>query len=377
VDANAQTETMNDHASERFDTVTPARWWHRLDDGRIQCDLCPRDCRLHEGQRGLCFVRARQGDAMVLTTYGRSSGFCVDPIEKKPLNHFFPGSRVFSFGTAGCNLACKFCQNWDISKSREMDRLMDQASPERIAEAAAQTGSRSVAFTYNDPVIFAEYAMDAADACHARGVQTVAVTAGYMHAAPRRDFYARMDAANVDLKAFTEDFYFHQTGAHLAPVLETLEYVRHETTCWLEITTLLIPGANDSTPELEALTTWVHEHLGPDVPLHFTAFHPDYKMRDVPATPPATLQRAREIGLAQGLRHVYTGNVHDTTGGTTFCPGCHAALIVRDWHAVTRYALDPRGACPHCGTRVAGRFGASLDTQTLGNRRIPVRVRAT
>jgi pyruvate formate lyase activating enzyme len=365
---------MNARDTENFDTVTPARWWHMLDDGRIQCDLCPRDCKLHEGQRGLCFVRARQGDAMVLTTYGRSSGFCVDPIEKKPLNHFFPGSRVFSFGTAGCNLACKFCQNWDISKSREMDRLMDQASPERIAEAAVQTGSKSVAFTYNDPVIFAEYAMDAADACHARGVQTVAVTAGYIHAEPRRAFYAKMDAANVDLKAFTEDFYFSQTGAHLAPVLETLETIRHETNCWLEITTLLIPGANDSTPELEALTRWVHEHLGPDVPLHFTAFHPDYKMRDVQATPPATLQRAREIGLAQGLRHVYTGNVHDSTGGTTFCPGCQAPLIVRDWHAVQRYALDAQGACSHCGTAIAGRFGAGLDVQTLGNRRIPVRV---
>jgi pyruvate formate lyase activating enzyme len=365
---------MNARERETFDTVTPARWWHKLDDGRIQCDLCPRDCRLHEGQRGLCFVRARQGDTMVLTTYGRSSGFCVDPIEKKPLNHFYPGSRVFSFGTAGCNLACKFCQNWDISKSREMDRLMDQASPQRIAEAALQTGCRSVAFTYNDPVIFAEYAMDAADACHAMGVQTVAVTAGYIHAEPRREFYARMDAANVDLKAFTESFYFSQTGAHLAPVLETLQYIQHETTCWLEITTLLIPGANDSTPELEALTKWVREHLGPDVPLHFTAFHPDYRMRDVPATPPATLQRAREIGLAQGLRHVYTGNVHDTTGGTTFCPSCQAPLIVRDWHAVKRYELDAHGACAHCGTAIAGRFGAGLDTQMLGNRRIPVRV---
>jgi pyruvate formate lyase activating enzyme len=288
---------------------------------------------LHEGQRGLCFVRAREGDAMVLTTYGRSSGFCVDPIEKKPLNHFFPGSRVFSFGTAGCNLACKFCQNWDISKSREMDRLMDQASPERIAEAAVQTGCRSVAFTYNDPVIFAEYAMDAADACHARGVQTVAVTAGYIHAEPRRAFFAKMDAANVDLKAFTEDFYFSQTGAHLHRCSTRWKPSGTKPNCWLEITTLLIPGANDSTPELEALTRWVHEHLGPDVPLHFTAFHPDYKMRDVPATPPATLQRAREIGLAQGLRHVYTGNVHDSEGGTTFCPGCQAPLIVRDWHA--------------------------------------------
>jgi pyruvate formate lyase activating enzyme len=367
---------MSEQHPENFDTVTAARWWHRLDDGRIQCDLCPRDCRLHQGQRGLCFVRAREGDRMVLTTYGRSSGFCIDPIEKKPLNHFLPGSRVFSFGTAGCNLACKFCQNWDISKSREMDRLMDQASPRRIAEVAAESGCQSVAFTYNDPVIFAEYAMDAADACHERGVRTVAVTAGYMHEAPRREFYARMDAANVDLKAFTDSFYFQQTGAHLQPVLESLLHIRHDSACWLELTTLLIPGANDSTPELEALTRWVHDELGPDVPLHFTAFHPDYRMTDVPATPPATLQRARRIALDQGLRHVYTGNVHDLEGGTTFCPGCHARLIERDWHDVRSYRLDVQGACPHCGTVIAGRFGPGLPARSGGRRRIPMRLQA-
>ncbi len=350
----------------------PARWWHRLDDGRIQCDLCPRDCRLHEGQRGLCFVRAREGDAMVLTTYGRSSGFCIDPIEKKPLNHFHPGTPVFSFGTAGCNLACKFCQNWDISKSREMDRLLDQAAPVQIADAAAQTGSRSVAFTYNDPVIFAEYAMDTADACHARGLLTVAVTAGYIHAEPRREFYAKMDAANVDLKGFTEDFYFRQTGAHLGPVLETLEYIHHETSCWLEITTLLIPGHNDSSAEIESMSKWIAAHLGPDVPLHFTAFHPDYKMQDVPATPPATLTRARQIALAQGLHHVYTGNVHDAEGGTTFCTGCSAALIVRDWYNIRRYTVTADGGCPHCGTPLAGRFGAQAGG--FGRRRIPVRL---
>ncbi|HWS73902.1 MAG TPA: AmmeMemoRadiSam system radical SAM enzyme [Quisquiliibacterium sp.] len=352
--------------------VHPAQWWHRLDDGRIQCDLCPRDCRLHDGQRGLCFVRARQGDALVLTTYGRRSGFCVDPIEKKPLNHFHPGSAVLSFGTAGCNLACKFCQNWDISKSREMDRLMDQASPARIAELARETGSRSVAFTYNDPVIFAEYAMDTADACREAGVMTVAVTAGYIHAAPRRAFYAKMDAANVDLKGFTEDFYFRQTGAHLAPVLDTLQYVKHETDCWLEITTLLIPGQNDSTAELEAMTRWIADHLGTDVPLHFTAFHPDYKMTEVPATPSTTLTRARAIARANGLAHVYTGNVHDREGGTTFCGGCGAALVERDWHQVLSYELDGSGACVHCGTSVPGRFGAGPGG--FGRRRIPVRV---
>jgi pyruvate formate lyase activating enzyme len=352
----------------------PGRWWHRLDDGRIQCDLCPRDCRLHDGQRGMCFVRQRVGDAMVLTTYGRSSGFCLDPVEKKPLNHFFPGSSVLSFGTAGCNLACKFCQNWDISKSREVDRLMDAASPQRIADAARASGAASVAFTYNDPVIFAEYAMDTADACHALGVNSVAVTAGYMHAQARREFYAKMDAANVDLKGFTESFYFQQTGGHLAPVLDTLQYLRHETACWLEITTLLIPGLNDESQEIEALSHWVASELGPDVPLHFTAFHPDFKMRDKPATPPATLQRARAIALANGLHHVYTGNVHDVEGGTTWCPGCGEALIRRDWYVVLECALDARACCPHCGTRVAGRFGAIAPG--FGRRRIPVRLQA-
>jgi pyruvate formate lyase activating enzyme len=352
----------------------PARWWHRLDDGRIQCDLCPRDCRLHDGQRGMCFVRQRVDDAMVLTTYGRSSGFCLDPIEKKPLNHFFPGSRVLSFGTAGCNLACKFCQNWEISKSREMDRLMDAASPQGIAAAARAGGAASVAFTYNDPVIFAEYAMDTADACHALGLYSVAVTAGYMHAQPRREFYAKMDAANVDLKGFTESFYFQQAGGHLAPVLDTLQYLRHETACWLEITTLLIPGLNDDTGEIEALSRWVASELGPDVPLHFTAFHQDYKMLDRPPTPPATLQRARAIALANGLHHVYTGNVHDVEGGTTWCPGCGQPLIRRDGYEVLECALDVRASCPHCGTRVAGCFGAI--SRGLGRRRMPVRLEA-
>jgi len=349
---------------------TPARWWHTLPDGRIQCDLCPRDCKLHEGQRGLCFVRKMEGGRMVLTTYGRSSGFCVDPIEKKPLNHFYPGSSVFSFGTAGCNLACKFCQNWDISKSRETDTLMDQAAPDEIAIAAERAGCRSVAFTYNDPVIFAEYAMDVADACHARGLKTVAVTAGYIHDEPRRAFYAKMDAANVDLKAFTDDFYVKLTGAHLQPVLDTLVYLKRETDVWFEITTLLIPGHNDSDAELEAMSQWILRELGPEVPLHFSAFHPDWKMQDVPPTPASTLSRARDIALKAGLHYVYTGNVHDSTGGTTACPACHEALIVRDWYRIEHYSVTPDGHCPHCGHAIAGRFGTF--SHPFGNRRIPI-----
>jgi pyruvate formate lyase activating enzyme len=349
-----------------------ARWWHMLEDGRMQCDLCPRDCKLHEGQRGLCFVRKREGERMLLTTYGRSSGFCVDPIEKKPLFHFLPGSAILSFGTAGCNLACKFCQNWDISKSREMDTLMDRADPGTIAAAAADMGCRSVAFTYNDPVIFAEYAMDVADACRARGIRTVAVTAGYVSPEPRREFFAKMDAANVDLKAFTDDFYVKLTGAHLGPVLDTLRYVRHETDCWLEITTLLIPGKNDSAGEVDALTKWVAKELGPDVPLHFSAFHPDWKMSDVPATPRATLQRARDIGIGNGLRYVYTGNVHDLAGGTTACPSCDTPAIARDGYRILAYALDDEGRCKACGAAAAGRFGRYEGA--FGPRRIPVRL---
>ncbi|WCE94860.1 AmmeMemoRadiSam system radical SAM enzyme [Acidithiobacillus ferriphilus] len=352
----------------------PGRYWHNLADGRIQCDLCPRDCRLQEGQRGACFVRMREGNTMVLSTYGRSSGFCMDPIEKKPLNHFYPGSSVLSFGTAGCNLACKFCQNWDISKSREMDRLQDQASPAGIAATALSLAAKSVAFTYNDPLIFAEYAMDTADACHAAGIKTVAVTAGYIHTQPRAEFFAKMDATNVDLKAFTDEFYFKLTGAHLAPVLETLEYIVKETQTWLEITTLLIPGHNDSEAEIRAAAEWIMEHLGPDVPLHFSAFHPDYRMSDVPATPTDTLVRARRVAMAAGLHYVYTGNVHDQEGDSTFCPGCGAALIVRDWYQILSYHLTPESRCPHCGHSIAGHFEARPGS--FGRKRIPLRIGA-
>jgi pyruvate formate lyase activating enzyme len=334
----------------------PGRYWHRLDDGRIQCDLCPRYCKLNDGQRGLCFVRGRAHDLIVLTTYGRSSGFCIDPIEKKPLNHFLPGTPVLSFGTAGCNLTCKFCQNWDISKARALDRVQDRASPEAIAAAAVASGCRSVAFTYNDPVIFLEYAVDVAQACRAHGIKTVAVSAGYITAEPRRELFRHMDAANIDLKGFTESFYKNLCTGKLAAVLETLEYLEHETKVWFEITTLLIPGENDSIAEVEALTRWVMDHLGADVPLHFTAFHPDWKMRDTPPTPPATLHTARRIGKERGLRYVYTGNVHDPAGQSTYCHACDAALIGRDWYDLTKWNLTPDGHCRGCGATCAGVF---------------------
>ena len=348
------------------------RYWHALADGRIQCDLCPRYCRLNDGQRGLCFVRARAGDRLVLTTYGRSSGYCVDPIEKKPLNHFLPGTPVLSFGTAGCNLTCKFCQNWDISKSREFDTLADAATPEAIAEAAEQLGCRSVAFTYNDPVIFLEYAVDAAAACHARGIKTVAVTAGYVCAEPRAEFFRHVDAANIDLKAFTDDFYRKICGGRLAPVLETLEYLKAETDVWFELTTLLIPGENDSDAELDRMTRWVVDKLGPYVPMHFTAFHPDWKMRDKPSTPPATLTRARTIARQNGVRYAYVGNVHDRGDSSTYCHACGEVLIGRDWYTLSDWNLTDDGHCTSCGARCAGVFDGPPGD--WGARQLPVRL---
>lgn len=337
-------------------TGVSTKYWHRLPNGRVQCDVCPRACKLQDGQRGMCFVRGASGGEIVLTTYGRSSGYCIDPIEKKPLNHFLPGTPVLSFGTAGCNLACKFCQNWDISKSREWDTLADAADPRTIAQAAERLGCRSVAFTYNDPVIFMEYAIDVADACHERGIKAVAVTAGYITDAARPEFFAHMDAANVDLKGFTESFYRDVCAAELEPVLDTLLYLKHETSVWFEITTLLIPGLNDSDEELDAMTRWVVDELGPDVPMHFTAFHPDYKLLDRPSTPPATLSRARGIALSNGVRYAYTGNVQDETGGATYCHRCGEVAIGRDWYVMTAWNLTDDGRCRSCLTPCAGVF---------------------
>ena len=313
------------------------RWWEKTTENKILCTLCPRHCQLSDGQRGFCFVRQNVGGQMVLTTYGRSSGFCIDPIEKKPLNHFYPGTSVLSFGTAGCNLGCKFCQNWDISKSREFDRLTEKAEPSAIAKAAKEYGCASVAFTYNDPVIFAEYAIDTAMACHEVGLKTIAVTAGYMTADSRPEFYQHIDAANVDLKGFSERFYDKITSGHLQPVLDTLVYLKRETDVWLEITTLLIPGENDSESEIHAMCEWIASHLGLEVPLHFTAFHPDFKMLDKPRTPVATLKRCRQIALSKGLHYVYTGNIHDREGGTTYCAQCKKVLIERDGYQLGEY----------------------------------------
>lgn len=337
-------------------TIVPTHYWHQLPDGRIQCDLCPRTCQLKEGQQGFCFVRACQHNQIVLTTYGRSSGFCIDPIEKKPLNHFLPGTPILSFGTAGCNLACKFCQNWDISKSRQMDVLASLASPEAIARAAHEFSCNSVAYTYNDPIIFHEYAIDVAQACREFGIKSVAVTAGYVCAEPRQEFFHYMDAANVDLKAFSEDFYYRLTGSHLQPILETLCYLKQETSVWFELTTLLIPGENDSEQELEEMTQWVVENLGPDVPIHFTAFHPAWKLNDKPRTPLITLLKARQIAVKNGIHHAYVGNVSDTANSSTYCHQCGQLLIERTGYILSAWHLTHHGDCAYCRTRCAGVF---------------------
>lgn len=355
-------------AHQRPDGLTPGGWWSRQGD-RILCELCPRACLLKEGDRGFCFVRQNLGDEMVLTTYGRSTGFCIDPIEKKPLNHFLPGTAVLSFGTAGCNLGCKFCQNWSISKSREVEKLSEQATPEAIAEAAVATGCRSVAFTYNDPIIWAEYAIDAAEACQARDIKTVAVTAAYITPQARGPFFKSFDAANVDLKAFSEEFYNHVTLSHLQPILDTLRWLKQETDVWFEITNLLIPDENDSPDELRRMCDWILENVGDEVPVHFTAFHPDFRMQDKPRTPHETLIAAREQALQAGLHFAYVGNVNDCERQSTYCPGCGQLLIERDWHQLGTWQLDGN-CCAGCGTTIPGLFEARPGN--WGRRRQPV-----
>jgi pyruvate formate lyase activating enzyme len=345
-----------------------ARYWEPAGEGKVLCTLCPRECRIGAGQNGFCFIRQNVDGRLVTTGYGRTTGFAVDPIEKKPLNQFLPGSSVLSFGTAGCNLGCRFCQNWDISKARVDERLSeDDWIPARVVDLALRTGSHGLAFTYNDPIIWAEYAIDVAKEAHARGLFTVFVTNGYVSRGAREEIFRYMDAANVDLKAFTESFYAQATLSHLAPVLETLEWLARETQVWVEVTNLMIPGLNDGEDETRALADWMLVHMGADVPLHFTAFHPDYKMRDRPATPPRTLVRARELARAAGLRYVYTGNVHDREGGTTFCPSCGAKVIERDWFAI-RVVRMKGSACAVCGGRIAGRFAEGPVAPTRGAR---------
>ncbi|MBQ46866.1 MAG: AmmeMemoRadiSam system radical SAM enzyme [Zetaproteobacteria bacterium] len=345
---------------EQSEQTILGRWWQKEKEA-FRCMVCPRYCLIKPGKRGFCYVRAAGDDGIYLTTYGRSSGFCIDPIEKKPLNHFYPGTPVLTFGTAGCNLGCKFCQNWDISKARSWDRLGSAASPEKIATLAKSHGCHSIAFSYNDPVIFAEYAIDCAKSAHQHGLYTVAVSAGYMGEEARTDFYQHIDAVNIDLKSFSESFYKRLCLGHLQPVLDTLVYLVQKTQVWVEITTLIIPEENDSPEEIRALCEWIITNLGPDIPLHFTAFHPDYKMVKTRQTSAWALQTARQYAIDAGLNYVYIGNVHDSNGSSTYCPQCKQKVIERDW-----YMLGPSGLhinkCSQCGETIKGHF-----TENLGN----------
>lgn len=371
-------KSFNDLSLPDAEFTRPGKYWHKIEPGpdiaedligKIHCDICPRACVLKEGDRGFCFIRQNIDGQMYLTSYGRSTGFCIDPVEKKPLNHFLPGTSILSFGTAGCNLGCRFCQNWDISKSREIESLSERAYPEDIARAADRLNCRSVAFTYNDPVIWLEYAMDTARACRQIGVKTVAVTAGYITPEARPEFYSCMDAANVDLKAFTEKFYKQLTLAALEPVLDTLKWLKHESDVWFEITNLIIPEENDSSEELKAMCDWIVTNLGEEVPVHFTAFHPDFKLMHRPSTPPSTLIRAREIAINAGIKYAYTGNVNDVERQSTYCPNCSILLIERDWFQLGKYNIK-NGCCNKCGTKINGVFENKKGN--WGRKRLPI-----
>lgn len=332
-----------------------AKWWELKSNGKILCTLCPRYCTIGEGQKGFCYIRENIDNKLYSIGYGKPTGFAIDPIEKKPLSHFLPGTNVLSFGTAGCNLGCKFCQNWTMSKSKIDDINSLNASPEDVVQLAKKYNTPSIAYTYNDPTIFGEYVIDISKIAHEEQIKSVMVTAGYIDKDARKDVYKYIDAANVDLKAFTEMFYHKLTFSHLADILDTLVWIKNETNIWLEITTLLIPGENDSADEIKQLSNWIVENLGENVPIHFTAFHPDFKMKDKPRTPSSTLDLARNIAIQEGINYSYVGNVHNLEGQTTYCPNCNEPVIIRDWHSVLDIKLV-NGNCYNCGKKIAGIF---------------------
>ena len=336
-------------------TLYPARWWKIVEGKTIKCLLCPRHCVLREGQHGFCFSRQNHQGSMVLSTYGKPCGMGIDPVEKKPLNHFYPGSSVLSFGTIGCNMDCSFCQNSSLSRGENIDLYQEEISPEIIAYTASRSKCTSVAFTYNEPIVFAEYAIETAKAEHALGLKTVAVTNGYIESISRKEFFEDIDAANVDLKAFSNTFYKELTFSSLKPVLETLLYLKKETNVWLEITNLLIPGKNDDVEELKKMCNWIVSHLDSNVPLHFSAFHPSFRMMDTPSTSLDIIQRAYEIALSEGVNYVYTGNIYYQKGEITFCPECKSELIVRNGYEIERINLK-ENCCFKCGHVIAGCF---------------------
>ena len=342
-----------------------AAWWEAEPGGRVHCYLCPRHCHIHSGQAGFCFIRVNRGGKLYSLGYGSPAALQIDPIEKKPLSHFLPGSRVFSMGTAGCNMGCFFCQNWDISKSRQDQVRSQRISPEDVPVLAREYGCESLAFTYNEPTIWGEYVIDICRAAKDTGLKTVMVSNGYITREAFHDIYDHIDAANIDLKAFTENFYGRITLTHLQPVLDTLQWLKNETSVWFELTNLLIPTLNDGAEEIGKLSEWVMQHLGPDVPLHFTAFHPDFKLQDKPPTPPETLHRARKIALDAGLHYVYEGNIF-SEGANTNCPSCGRLLVRRSWHNVLENNLK-NGECPSCGLTIPGVWQRKSAVRSVGS----------
>jgi len=330
-----------------------ARWWTKEESGKILCTLCPRYCRIGVGQTGFCYIRKNIDGQLYSIGYGRPTGFAIDPIEKKPLNHFYPGSDILSFGTAGCNLGCKFCQNWSMSKAKLTESQSLFATPEEVVALAQKHNVPSIAYTYNDPTIFGEYVIDISRIAREQNIKSVMVTSGYIDREARKEIYQFVDAANVDLKSFSESFYHKMTFSHLKDVLDTLQWLHNETDVWIELTTLLIPGENDSNDEIKQMCDWIVQELGDSVPLHFTAFHPDFRMTNHEPTPPSTLNRARKIALSAGVKYCYVGNVHDTQGQTTYCPNCGIELISRNWHSVYSNKITD-GQCPECGEKIAG-----------------------
>ncbi|SBW11535.1 Radical SAM domain protein [uncultured Alphaproteobacteria bacterium] len=353
--------------------MTEARYWTPTSEpGGLRCTLCPHGCALRPGASGRCGARANVGGRLHLLTWGRSSGFCIDPVEKKPFAHVLPGSASLSFGGFGCNLSCACCQNWEISRTRGAHGPVHRAAD--IAAAARREGCRSVAITYNEPLIALEWASEVAAAARAEGLRVLGVSAGYLAEAARPEFFACFDAVNLDLKAFSDDTYRRLCGARLAPVLETLKYGVRASRAWIEITTLVIPGVNDGDAEIAALAEWIAAELSPEVPLHLSAFHPAHRMRDRPPTPAATLVRARDRARAEGLKFVYVGNLAVADGGITRCPGCGRAAIARDGAALAAYGLDDAGRCRECGTAIPGVFDGPPGD--WGNRRRPLAIPA-
>jgi len=333
-------------------TAHEALFWEPAPDRRVQCRLCPRECLIAPDRCGTCGVRRNEGGRLQSLSYGRLCAVHVDPIEKKPLFHFMPGSPILSVGTVGCTLNCRFCQNWELARG-DPTRAPDAITPPEVVVALAmRQHCPCIAFTYNEPTVFAEYVMDVARLAHHAGLRTVMVTNGYVSPAVIPDLYHEIDAANVDLKALSEDFYHVQTGGHLAPVLSTLEALRANNV-WIEVTTLLIPGLNDDMGEVRAAAIWIRDHLGCDTPWHLSAFHPAHRMLDRPPTPLATLEQAQATALGQGLRFVYLGNVGRDSN--TLCPHCGRVVIARTGWSV-QHEMANRGARCACGCAVPVRL---------------------